>query len=116
MVMELIEGESLAQRIEKGALPLDQALKFAAQIADAIDPAHRAGVTHRDIKPQNIVLTRDGVKVLDFGLDKSTAKPLSEVPAPRPRFEPEVEELRQATVSKPNVINSGKLGSPHWTI
>jgi serine/threonine-protein kinase len=75
MVMELIEGETLAQRIEKGALPLDQALQFATQIADALDRAHRAGVTHRDIKPQNIMLTRDGVKVLDFGLAKSVAKP-----------------------------------------
>ncbi len=73
MVMELIEGESLAQRIEKGGLPLDQALKAATQIADALDRAHRAGVTHRDIKPQNIMLTRDGVKVLDFGLAKSVA-------------------------------------------
>ena len=69
--MELIEGETLAARIEKGALPLDQALKFATQIADALDRAHRAGVTHRDVKPQNIMLTRDGVKVLDFGLAKS---------------------------------------------
>ena len=73
MVMELIEGNTLAHRIAKGALPLDQALKYAAQIADALDRAHRAGVTHRDIKPQNIMLTRDGVKVLDFGLAKSAA-------------------------------------------
>ena len=72
MVMEYLEGETLAARIEKGALPLDQALKLAMQIADALDRAHRAGVTHRDIKPQNIMLTRDGVKVLDFGLAKSS--------------------------------------------
>ncbi len=75
MVMELIEGETLASRIEKGPIPLDQALKLATQIADALDRAHRAGVTHRDVKPQNIMLTRDGVKVLDFGLAKSQAKP-----------------------------------------
>jgi len=74
MVMELIEGETLAARIEKGALPLDQALQFAAEIADALDRAHRAGVTHRDVKLQNIMLTRDGVKVLDFGLAKSGPK------------------------------------------
>lgn len=74
MVMELIEGETLAGRIEKGALPLELALKFAAQIADALDRAHRAGVTHRDVKPQNIMLSRDGVKVLDFGLAKSSSK------------------------------------------
>ena len=75
MVMELVDGETLADRIAKGALPLEQALKLATQLADALDRAHRAGVTHRDIKPQNIMLTRDGVKVLDFGLAKSQAKP-----------------------------------------
>jgi serine/threonine-protein kinase len=76
MVMECLEGETLAARIAKGAIPLDGALKFAVQIADALDRAHRAGVTHRDVKPQNIMLTRDGPKVLDFGLAKaSAAKP-----------------------------------------
>ena len=70
-----MEGETLAARIDKGPLPLDQALKLATQIADALDRAHRAGVTHRDVKPQNIMLTRDGVKVLDFGLAKSIRKP-----------------------------------------
>jgi serine/threonine-protein kinase len=75
LVMEMIEGETLAALIAKGALPLDQAIRFAAQIADALDRAHRAGVTHRDVKPQNIMLTRDGVKVLDFGLAKSAARP-----------------------------------------
>jgi serine/threonine protein kinase len=75
MVMEFMEGETLAARIDKSALPLDQVLKLATQIADALDRAHRAGVTHRDVKPQNIMLTRDGVKVLDFGLAKSMPKP-----------------------------------------
>ncbi|MEZ5356865.1 MAG: serine/threonine-protein kinase, partial [Bryobacteraceae bacterium] len=73
MVMELIEGETLAARIEKGPIPLEQALSYATQIADALDRAHRAGVTHRDVKPQNVMLTRDGVKVLDFGLAKSVS-------------------------------------------
>ncbi len=75
MVMELMEGETLGARIERGPIPLEQALVYAAQIADALDRAHRAGVTHRDVKPANIMLTRDGVKVLDFGLAKSVAAP-----------------------------------------
>ena len=64
MVMELMEGETLAARIEKGPIPLEPALAYASQIADALDRAHRAGVTHRDVKPANIMLTRDGKRFL----------------------------------------------------
>jgi len=70
LVMECVEGETLAKRLEKTALPLEQVLKFGAQIADALDKAHRSGVVHRDLKPGNIMLTASGAKLLDFGLAK----------------------------------------------
>ena len=70
LVMEFIEGDTLAQRLEKGALPLDQALQIAIEIADALDKAHRQGIVHRDLKPGNIMLTKAGAKLLDFGLAK----------------------------------------------
>src|SRR5439155_7889143 len=70
LVMECVEGETLAKRLEKGPLPLEQVLKYGAQIADALDKAHRAGIVHRDLKPQNIMLTATGAKLLDFGLAK----------------------------------------------
>ena len=70
LVMEYLEGDTLAQRLEKGALPLDQALKVAIEIADALDKAHRQGIVHRDLKPGNIMLTKAGAKLLDFGLAK----------------------------------------------
>ena len=73
LVMECVEGETLAKRLEKGPLPLEQVLKLGAQIADALDKAHRSGVVHRDLKPGNIMLTSAGAKLLDFGLAKSAA-------------------------------------------
>src|SRR5277367_6020415 len=62
LVMEWVEGETLAKRLEKGPLPVDQVLKVGAQIADALDQAHRSGIVHRDLKPSNIVLTPNGAK------------------------------------------------------
>ena len=93
LVMECVEGESLAQRLEKGPLPSAQAIKIGAEIADALDKAHRSGIVHRDIKPANIMLTKSGTKLLDFGLAKpstpqatlatlTTAAP-NRIPSPR---------------------------------
>ena len=71
LVMEHLEGETLADRVLKGPLPLDEALEIAIQIADALDKAHRRGIIHRDLKPGNVMLTRTGAKLLDFGLARS---------------------------------------------
>ena len=70
LVMELIEGETLADRLARGPLPMPELLKFAAQVASALDRAHRAGVIHRDLKPGNVMLTKSGAKLMDFGLAK----------------------------------------------
>jgi Tol biopolymer transport system component len=81
LVMEYVEGESLAARLAKGPLPIEQVLQYAIQIADALDKAHRKGITHRDLKPGNIMLTKSGAKLLDFGLAKlAQTAPLSQVP------------------------------------
>jgi eukaryotic-like serine/threonine-protein kinase len=72
LVMELLEGESLAERLARGPLPLSEVLRYGAQIAEALDRAHRADVVHRDLKPANVMLTRFGAKLLDFGLAKSS--------------------------------------------
>jgi len=77
LVMELLEGESLAEKLAKGALPLTDVVKYGSQIADALDRAHRAGVVHRDLKPGNIMITRSGAKLLDFGLAKSAIVDIS---------------------------------------
>ncbi|HUM01071.1 MAG TPA: protein kinase [Thermoanaerobaculia bacterium] len=76
LVMELAEGQTLTDRLVKGPLPLDQLLRLAIEIALALDAAHRAGIVHRDLKPGNVMLTKSGVKLLDFGLAKAAASPV----------------------------------------
>ncbi len=72
LVMELLEGETLAQRLDRGPLPPSDVLRFGVEIADALDRAHRGGIVHRDLKPGNIMLTKSGAKLMDFGLARST--------------------------------------------
>jgi hypothetical protein len=72
LVLELIEGETLADRVARGALPTPDVLRLGGQIADALDRAHRAGIVHRDLKPGNVMLTKGGAKLMDFGLARAT--------------------------------------------
>ncbi len=86
LVMEYLEGETLAERLTRGPLPLNEVLQVAMEVSDGLDKAHRKGITHRDLKPANVMLTKEGAKILDFGLAKlqqEVAEPsirLSEMP------------------------------------
>jgi Tol biopolymer transport system component len=84
LVMELIEGDTLADRLTNGPLPLDQVIRYGAQVAEALDRAHKQGVVHRDLKPGNVMITKTGAKLLDFGLARSSVEPpiqgLTEMP------------------------------------
>jgi serine/threonine protein kinase/Tol biopolymer transport system component len=95
LVMELLDGETLADRLQRGPLPVGDVLRYGAHIADALDAAHRAAIVHRDLKPANIMLTKSGAKLLDFGL----AKPVSPIGAD------------QATVQKPITTQGMVVGT-----
>src|SRR5688572_31519520 len=73
LVMELLEGETLADRIARGPLPIEQVLRYGAEVAHALDAAHRRGIVHRNLKPGNVMVTKSGTKLLDFGLAKLAA-------------------------------------------
>ncbi len=88
LVMELLEGETLAGRIKRGALPIEEALHHGVEICEALSQAHRQGIVHRDLKPGNIMLTKQGVKLLDFGLAQAVRPALAEGGATTPRFRP----------------------------
>src|SRR4029079_10872847 len=73
LVMELLEGETIADRIARGPIPLDLVIRIGSEVANALDRAHKAGVVHRDLKPSNVMLTKSGAKLLDFGLAREVS-------------------------------------------
>jgi Tol biopolymer transport system component len=95
LVMELVEGEALSALLRKGALPIESVLRYGAQIAEALTAAHEKGVIHRDLKPGNVMLTKAGVKVLDFGLARLSA------PADAPQTEAETLTASRAVIGTP---------------
>ncbi len=104
LVMEYLEGETLAARITRGPIKIDEAIKIAIEIADALDKAHRSGIVHRDLKPANVMLTKDSVKLLDFGLAKL-----------RPQAAPVAGVSIAATVTTPPITSQGSiLGTLHY--
>ena len=105
LVMELLEGETLAARLQKGALPTEDVLRIAGEIADALDKAHRKGIVHRDLKPANVMLTPTGSKLLDFGLAKTGVVSTSTI------------ETQLATSSQlnPSMNPAGTAGAPPLT-
>jgi len=106
LVMELVEGEDLSQRIARGAIPIDEALPIAKQIAEALEAAHEQGIIHRDLKPANIKVRADGtVKVLDFGLAKVIDSPAGGSPS----------ESQSSTSATPPMTRTGMvLGTPAY--
>ena len=103
LVMELVEGPTLADRIAQGAIPIDEALPIARQIAEALEAAHEQGIIHRDLKPANIKVRSDGtVKVLDFGLAKAME--------PGARSSPGVSE--SPTITSPAMTAAGVIWGP----
>ena len=85
LVMKYLDGQTLAERLQKGSLPVEQVLKIATEVAQALEKAHQQGIIHRDLKPANIMLTKAGAKLMDFGLAKPKLPITSQVPSLRRR-------------------------------
>ena len=103
LVMELVEGDDLSQRIARGAMPIDEALPIAKQIAEALEAAHEQGIIHRDLKPANVEVRADGVvKVLDFGLAKAMDPPAGSRP----------DAMNSPTITTPAMTQAGMILGP----
>jgi serine/threonine-protein kinase len=106
LVMEYLEGETLAQRLVKGSLPIGQVLQYAIEIADALDKAHRKGITHRDLKPSNIMLTKSGTKLLDFGLAKLKQEAAPAIP------DSQLPTMKSAVTSEGTILGTLQYMAP----
>ena len=113
LVMELIEGDTLAARLQRGPLTPAELLRFGTQVADALDRAHRAGVIHRDLKPDNIMITRGGAKLMDFGLSRTIgmAGPAATAPAARGSLTPSP-TMAQALTAEATLLGTFQYMSP----
>src|SRR5215468_5940502 len=116
LVMELLEGETLATRLRRGALPPNEVLKVGIEIADALASAHRLGLVHRDLKPSNIMLTKVGAKLMDFGLAKPATNPLSGTGGGAPAISAETLTIahnpRSPITSKAAIVGTIQYMSP----
>ena len=112
LVMERVEGETLAQRLARGPLPPAELLKLGAQIADALDRAHRAGIVHRDLKPGNVMLTRSGAKLMDFGLARAADGPGSQSGPISPASLTQSPTLAQPLTAEGSLVGTFQYMSP----
>jgi Tol biopolymer transport system component len=106
LVMELLEGETLAQRLEKGPLPVAEVLALGVQIVDALEKAHRAGVVHRDLKPGNVMLTASGAKLMDFGLARAAGL------TPAAGSEPESPTMSRPLTAEGTIVGTFQYMAP----
>src|SRR5437667_1870042 len=110
LVMEYLEGETLAERLHR-AVPLEQVLSVAIEVASALDKAHRAGIVHRDLKPSNVMLTKTGAKLMDFGLAKPTAPALGAAGGPLTPSPPTMTLLSLTSPASPLTQKGHVLGT-----
>src|SRR5436305_546779 len=111
LVMEYLEGQTLADRLAKSRLPLDQALKIGIEIAQALESAHRHGIVHRDLKPGNIMLTKSGAKLMDFGLAKPTMATMGSSVGPLTPSTPTMNLASLTSVSSPLTQKGSIVGT-----
>jgi len=114
LVMEFLEGESVADRLGRGKLPIPELLKIGVQIADALEKAHRKGLIHRDLKPANIMLTKGGAKLMDFGLAKPLASSVPGGAGPAPLLSAAATATGGAGPGSPITQAGAMVGTIHY--